>query len=361
MRSLYSAMRSLTDSIAANSGSSARCSSGLKPSAFSGFMLRTLQPRNRSPKLLAKLRTVLTSPVRARTSPARARIIIRSACACALRCFTGYSNSGSIRASRAKVCASSRSSFLRLSPISRTLRAFATITSCPHCLSKRLIQGECVPISSAIRLRGMVPKTSCNAFAFVRTRCSNCICPTSSSTQYQLLRSPKSSPMVSLCCDIFLLCFVLTVLTFFIAGLLYLLCFEHVDNLGAYTASRRRPAFSSHLLTSTTQLSPAILREAMTESPANRKSKPRRQKDCAQVAESRLVSARVPKQLVRGDDLARVEAAIHQRNKAELQWADEYCRRRAGALWDPKRRDRSEHWLRLRARVADALLKTSRS
>ena len=30
-------------------------------------------------------------------------------------------------------------------------------------------------------------------------------------------------------------------LTFFIAGLLYLLCLEHVDNLGAYTASRRRP------------------------------------------------------------------------------------------------------------------------
>ena len=29
-----------------------------------------------------------------------------------------------------------------------------------------------------------------------------------------------------------------TVLTFFIAGLLYLLCLEHVDNLGAYTASR---------------------------------------------------------------------------------------------------------------------------
>jgi hypothetical protein len=27
-------------------------------------------------------------------------------------------------------------------------------------------------------------------------------------------------------------------LTFFIAGLLYLLCFEHLDNLGAYSASR---------------------------------------------------------------------------------------------------------------------------
>src|SRR5438309_5988442 len=29
----------------------------------------------------------------------------------------------------------------------------------------------------------------------------------------------------------------------------FYLCFEHVDNLGAYTASRRRPAFSSHLIT----------------------------------------------------------------------------------------------------------------
>ena len=90
-----------------------------------------------------------------------------------------------------------RSSFLRLSPISRTLRAFATITSCPSSLSNRLIQGECVPISTAIRLRAIAPKTSRNAFAFVRTRCSRCIWPASSSTQYQLLRSPRSNPMVS--------------------------------------------------------------------------------------------------------------------------------------------------------------------
>ena len=44
--------------------------------------------------------------------------------------------------------------------------------------------------------------------------------------------------MVSFGCEIFLLGFATTVLTFFIAGLLYLLCLEHVDNLGAYTASR---------------------------------------------------------------------------------------------------------------------------
>src|SRR5215467_10107115 len=77
------------------------------------------------------------------------------------------------------------------------------------------------------------------AFALVRTRCSNCMWPASSSTQYQLLRSPRSNPMVSFCCtEKFLLCLVAMVLTFFIAGLLYLLCLEHVDNLGAYTASR---------------------------------------------------------------------------------------------------------------------------
>jgi len=55
-------------------------------------------------------------------------------------------------------------------------------------------------------------------------------------------------PQFSRCC-LFLLCFIVAVLVFFIAGLLYRLCFEHVDNLGAYTASRRRPAFSSHLIT----------------------------------------------------------------------------------------------------------------
>src|SRR5208282_4968804 len=53
--------------------------------------------------------------------------------------------------------------------------------------------------------------------------------------QYQLLRSPRSNPMVSFCCEIFLLCAAALVLTFFIAGLLYLLRFERVDNLGAYS------------------------------------------------------------------------------------------------------------------------------
>ncbi|MBZ5549748.1 MAG: hypothetical protein LAO22_17620, partial [Acidobacteriia bacterium] len=53
-------------------------------------------------------------------------------------------------------------------------------------------------------------------------------------TQYQLDRSPRSKPIVSFCSEQFLLCFATAVLTFFLAGLLYLLRFERVDNLGAY-------------------------------------------------------------------------------------------------------------------------------
>jgi hypothetical protein len=86
------------------------------------------------------------------------------------------------------------------------LSCVATITSCPNSLSTRLIQGECVPISSAMRLRGIASKTSRNAFAVVRSRCSNWIWPASSNTQYQVLRSPKSRPVVSFGWKIFLLC-----------------------------------------------------------------------------------------------------------------------------------------------------------
>jgi hypothetical protein len=45
-----------------------------------------------------------------------------------------------------------------------TLRALATITSCPNSLSSRLTQVECVPISSAIRLRGFRARFSVAAF-----------------------------------------------------------------------------------------------------------------------------------------------------------------------------------------------------
>ena len=79
--------------------------------------------------------------------------------------------------------------------------------------------------------------------AFVRTRCSSRIWPASSTTQYQLLRSPRSNPMVSLCCEIFLLCAAALVLIFFIAGLLFI-CASSTSITWERTASRRRPAFS---------------------------------------------------------------------------------------------------------------------
>jgi hypothetical protein len=109
-----------------------------------------------------------------------------------------------------------------------------TITSWPNSLSKRLIQGECVPVSSAIRLRAKAPKTARNAFALVRTRCSSWIWPDSSSTQYQLLPIAQiQSDGQSLPGNIPAL------LRRYGANLLhcrspFYLCFEHVDNLGAY-------------------------------------------------------------------------------------------------------------------------------
>jgi hypothetical protein len=113
----------------------------------------------------------------------------------------------------------------RLSPINRTLRAWATITSRPNSLNNRLTQGECIPVSSAIWLRGMLPNTSFMAFGVVPTFCSSRTCPASSNTQYELGRSPKSKPIVNFRWEKFLICFAPAVPTFFIAGLLYLLRF----------------------------------------------------------------------------------------------------------------------------------------
>src|ERR1700674_4692770 len=91
-------MRSLSDSISSSKGCRACCNSGLNPSASSRFTFRGLQPRSRSPYDLVKPRAVLISDVRARTSPARARMTVRSACAFRLRCCTGPSSSGSMPA-----------------------------------------------------------------------------------------------------------------------------------------------------------------------------------------------------------------------------------------------------------------------
>jgi phytoene dehydrogenase-like protein len=64
--------------------------------------------------------------------------------------------------------------------------------------SLQLLIRECIPVSNAIRLRGMAPNTSRIAFGVVLSFCSRSTSPTSSSRQYQLDRSPRSRPIVSL-------------------------------------------------------------------------------------------------------------------------------------------------------------------
>jgi hypothetical protein len=56
--------------------------------------------------------------------------------------------------------------------------------------------------------------------------------------------------MVSLCREIFLLCFVAAVLTFFIAGLLFICALSTSITWERTPHPVRRPAFSSHLLAS---------------------------------------------------------------------------------------------------------------
>jgi hypothetical protein len=74
----------------------ARCTHAAAPLALGQSAYRVHQRRPRS------------------RQPSSRRITVRSASAFALRCFTGHNNCGSILASRANVCASSRSSFFRL-------------------------------------------------------------------------------------------------------------------------------------------------------------------------------------------------------------------------------------------------------
>ena len=69
-------------------------------------------------------------------------------------------------ASRAGISAVTRSSFRLLAVITFNRRGFATIASCPMALSKRLIQSECVPTSSAMRRRFSWPY-NCVIAAFV--------------------------------------------------------------------------------------------------------------------------------------------------------------------------------------------------
>ena len=60
-------------------------------------------------------------------------------------------------------------------------------------------------------------------------------CPSHPIRKYQLERSPRSNPIVGLLSGELFVCCAAVVLTFFIVGLLCLLRFQHVDNLGAYS------------------------------------------------------------------------------------------------------------------------------
>ena len=117
-----------------------------------------------------------------------------------------------------------RSSFLQ-SSITQGI-TLTPITSCPSSLNTRLTHGECIPVSNAIRHCGVPSNASRIAFGVVLTFSSTSTAPDSSSRQYQLDRSPRSNPIVSFASEKFLICFVTPLLTFFIAGFLYLLRFK---------------------------------------------------------------------------------------------------------------------------------------
>jgi len=164
--------RSLNDSISASKGSSA-LQFRTQTFAFFRIYIRYIAAAQTLAVAFGKLRAVFTS-----AAPAPVELALESTSdRCApVRCDA---------------------SFLRLSPISRTLRACATVTFVPNSLNRRLIQYECLPVSSAMRLRGMEPKlraTLSHSYARASPVVSGRIRP---ATQYRLLRSGRSRPTVS--------------------------------------------------------------------------------------------------------------------------------------------------------------------
>jgi len=99
----------------------------------------------------------------------------------------------------------------------------------------------------------------------------------------------------------------------------------------------------------------------MAGSPAARKIKARRDKGlCIGCGKYSCVCKNTQK-VRKAKELTRVEAAILEGTKSELQWAAEYCRIRARAAWNPRNKERSQYWIQLKAQVADALLKATAS
>ena len=62
----------------------------------------------------------------------------------------------------------------------------ATITSCPSSVNTRLTQGECVPVSIAMRLCGILRKVCFIVSGVVGSLSSRRISPASSKAQYEL-------------------------------------------------------------------------------------------------------------------------------------------------------------------------------
>jgi hypothetical protein len=62
----------------------------------------------------------------------------------------------------------------------------------------------------------------------------------------------------------------------------------------------------------------------------------------------------------RGEPFSAHRGGPAAKKKSELERAAEYCRKQARGTWNPERQDRSEYWIRLKARVAHALLKPCR-
>jgi hypothetical protein len=88
------------------------------------------------------------------------------------------------------------SSFRLLSVMALSCRGLATITSCPMAFSSRLTQGECAPTSIAIRHFFIGPYNAFIAGLVVATLPSFTTSPVQSTTQYRLVLSPRSIPIV---------------------------------------------------------------------------------------------------------------------------------------------------------------------
>lgn len=99
----------------------------------------------------------------------------------------------------------------------------------------------------------------------------------------------------------------------------------------------------------------------MARSPAGRKIRSRLGKGLCIGCGKSPCTCKNTQRVRKARELARVEAAILEGIRSELEWAAEYCRRRARAAWNPSHKERSEYWIQLKAQVADALAKAAPS